>query len=245
MTTFNYKEEDPEGLLTLEAIRDADQFNRWMYDQAAPWMQGEILEIGSGIGNLSEYFIRDKAKITLSDIRENYCNLLESRFPEYVANHPVRKIDLVAPDFKKCFPEYLEKFDSAFALNVVEHIEEDKLALQNLFSILKPGGKLMILVPAHPFLYNRIDTSLQHYKRYTNISLEEAISSAGFKVNRTYGFNAMGMPAWWLSGVLFRSSQIKNDQMNLYNKLIPLAKVIDKLVFNKFGLSVITLATKP
>ena len=100
MTTFNYKEEDPEGLLTLEAIRDADQFNRWMYDQVAPWMQGEILEIGSGIGNLSEYFIRDKAKITLSDIRENYCSLLESRFPEYVANNLVRKIDLVAPNFK-------------------------------------------------------------------------------------------------------------------------------------------------
>ena len=245
MTTFNYKEEDPEGLLTLEAIRDADQFNRWMYDQVAPWMQGEILEIGSGIGNLSEYFIRDKAKITLSDIRENYCSLLESRFPEYVANNLVRKIDLVAPNFNKRFPEYLEKFDSAFALNVVEHIEEDQLALQNLFSILKPGGKLMILVPAHPFLYNRIDTSLQHYKRYTNKKLEEIISTAGIKINRTYGFNAMGMPAWWLSGVLFRSSQIKNDQMNLYNKLIPIAKLIDKLVFNKFGLSVITLATKP
>ena len=245
MSVFKFKEEDPEGLLTLEAIRNAIHFNKWMYEQVSVWMKNDILEVGSGIGNLSEFFIEKGASISLSDIRKSYCNVLEKRFPDHIKKNPVRNVDLVAEDFSSKYADLIGTFDSAFALNVVEHIENDKLALKNLYSLLKSNGNLVILVPAHPALYNKIDKSLHHYKRYTKSGIEKVILDAGFKVTQTKGFNALGIPAWWISGTLFRSTQIRHSEMYLYDKMVPLAQLIDWLLGKSIGLSLITFAQKP
>jgi len=243
MKSFNFKEEDTEGLLTLEAIRNAAKFNRWMYDQVAPYLIGDILEIGSGIGNISDFFIQHNAKITLSDVRESYCKVLSTRFPIYTQANPVKHIDLVATDFESRYSDLLEKFDAVFALNVIEHIEQDQLALKNLNLLLKPKGKVVILVPSHPKLYNRIDKNLHHFRRYDSQQLENKIITAGFSIDKTSGFNALGILAWWISGNLFQSTQIRNSQMHFYDRLVPLAKLIDKIFMKRIGLSIITYAT--
>ena len=60
------KEIDLEGLETLNVIEKANKFNKWMYDTIKPHCKGKILEIGSGIGNISEYFIKDNQNIVLN-----------------------------------------------------------------------------------------------------------------------------------------------------------------------------------
>ena len=65
---------DPVGLHTLNVIAKANRFNRWMYDQIKPHLKGEILEIGSGIGNISKLVIESNHFITLSDYSKEYCN---------------------------------------------------------------------------------------------------------------------------------------------------------------------------
>ena len=242
MTHFSFHEDDREGLLTLEAISRAVQFNRWMFDQVSPFLNGDILEVGSGIGNISAFFLEQNARITLSDIRSHYCDALKQRFQNDVTT--VLTLDLVHPDFKSQYKSLDASFDAAFALNVIEHIENDSLAVENLNWLLKPGGKMVILVPAGQSLYNKLDKQLEHYRRYSKKSLNALLIDAGFAVEKTKYFNALGIPAWWFSGSILQNKIIKEGQMDFYEKLVPLAKLTDQLLFNKTGLSVIGYGVK-
>ena len=87
---FQFKEIDAEGLETLLAISKADRFNKWMYETIQPYVKGNILEIGSGIGNISQYFLDDQQQITISDLRENYLDFLRNEFqpPAISSNSP-------------------------------------------------------------------------------------------------------------------------------------------------------------
>ncbi|MFN8154584.1 MAG: class I SAM-dependent methyltransferase [Bacteroidia bacterium] len=240
MGNFTFKEHDEEGLHTLEAVSEAVHFNRWMYEQVRPYMQGNILEVGSGIGNISEFFILEKANITLSDIRDNYCRALNRKFPAQT----VLQMDLVDPQFEVKYAALASTYDGIFALNVVEHIEDHDTALKNIRFLLKPGGKVLILVPAWPMLYNKIDKGLFHFRRYTRSSLNTVLTGAGFTIEKTWMFNALGIPAWITGGLLFREKELKKGQMNAYDKLIPLARVLDTLTFRSLGLSVISVGVK-
>ena len=164
---FDYKEIDDEGLETLQVIAEAVKFNEWMYSAISKYCSGNILEIGSGIGNISEIFLNNNQELTVSDIRANYRSFLASKFPKLASSGKVIDLDLVHPDFVNQYSSIINLFDTVFALNVVEHIENDKLAIENCIHLLKPGGKLIILVPAFQSLYNQLDKELYHFRRYT------------------------------------------------------------------------------
>lgn len=240
MEDFTFKEHDEEGLHTLEAISNAKNFNFWMFGHVYPHMKGRILEVGSGIGNISEFFIHEKANITLSDIRENYCGALSRKF----ATQTVLQMDLVDPEFEVKYAAIASTYDGIFALNVVEHIGDHETALKNIRFLLKPGGKVLILVPAWPVLYNKIDSGLFHFRRYTKSSLNKVLTGAGFIIEKTWMFNALGIPAWITGGLLFREKELKKGHMNAYDKLIPLARFIDAITFRQLGLSVISVGRK-
>ena len=241
MSRFEYKEIDKEGWETLEVIAEADRFNEWMYQTIKPYCSGNILEIGSGIGNISKFFIDAKADITLSDICPVYFDVLKNRFPEA---KDVIQINLTHPSFYAKYVENLAKYDTVFALNVVEHIEEDTPAIRNCHKLLKPGGNLVVLVPAYPKLYNRFDKELEHFRRYTRTTLNHLLSKEKFQVLHSQYFNFMGIPGWYISGKLQKNKTIPKSQMSLYNKFVPLFKLIDRCVFNKVGLSVVSVGVK-
>jgi 2-polyprenyl-3-methyl-5-hydroxy-6-metoxy-1,4-benzoquinol methylase len=233
------KKIDLEGLVTLNVIEKAERFNEWMYDIISPNCKGRILEIGSGIGNISNFFIRDNKEIVLSDLRDNYCDILKSKF-----DNPVIKIDLVHSDFDTEYKDLLETFDSVFALNVVEHIEDDVLAISNCRKLLKNGGVLTILVPAYQWLFCDFDVELEHYRRYTNSSLNIIIKKNNLKIKTTFYFNLIGILGWFYTGKILKKKTIPEGQMGLFNTLVPLFKLTDFLTFKKFGLSVICISTK-
>jgi 2-polyprenyl-3-methyl-5-hydroxy-6-metoxy-1,4-benzoquinol methylase len=233
------KEIDQEGLEILSVIEKADRFNEWMYRTIAPHCKGKILEIGSGIGNISQFFIADKQEIVLSDLRDNYCDILRNKF-----NNPVMKMDLVHPDFDNEYAGAIGTFDTLFALNVVEHIKDDLLAIGNCKKLLKPGGTLIILVPAYQFLFNNFDVELEHFRRYTQKSLKAVIVKNNLRITKLFSFNFIGIFGWFVSGKILREKSIPEGQMSLFNKLVPICKIADFLTFNQMGLSVICIATK-
>jgi 2-polyprenyl-3-methyl-5-hydroxy-6-metoxy-1,4-benzoquinol methylase len=245
MHEFPFKDLDKEGLDTLLAISKADAFNKWMYDAIAPFLKGNILEIGSGIGNISRYFIHDGKTITLSDIRTNYLDYLTQHYRSSPFVKGIEAIDLVKADFKNQYEKLLLQFDSVFALNVVEHIKDDTEALVNLTKLVKPGGTVLILVPANKWLYNGLDKELHHYRRYSARELESRMASAGVTDIKSSYFNALGAAGWMLNGSLLRKRIITADQMSVFNKLVPAARLIDSLVKKFLGLSLIVTAQKP
>jgi SAM-dependent methyltransferase len=236
---FTFKEIDLEGQNTLEAISVAPRFNEWMYEVTSARLTGRILEIGSGIGNISACFFRDGRKLMLSDIRDNYCDTLRAEFEDEPNCLGVRQLDLVHPNFDHVYEDLLGSFDGVFALNVVEHIQNDGLALANAKKLLKRGGRLVILVPAYQSLYNNFDRALEHYRRYTEGSLKKIFSDNQFKIVHGQYFNLAAIAGWWFSGNLLKKDTIPTGQMRIYNALVPIFRVLDKLVLNRIGISVI------
>jgi 2-polyprenyl-3-methyl-5-hydroxy-6-metoxy-1,4-benzoquinol methylase len=244
MKEFVFKQIDTEGEDTLNTIALASQFNKWMYDTIKPWCNGKILEIGSGVGNISEYFLRDNASIQLTDIREGYCKSLREKFLERKSLLGVETMNLVDEDFDLKFEKYFGNFDTIFALNVVEHIFDDQLAVSNCHKLLKKGGHLIILVPAFQTLYNNFDLELEHYRRYTRKKLESLFLSSNFSISHSKYFNAAGIAGWFVSGKIQHHRIIPVGQIKLYDRLVIIFKVLDRMILNSLGLSVITIGKK-
>jgi len=244
MREFDFKPIDNEGEDTLNTIALANHFNKWMYDTIKPWCNGKILEIGSGVGNISEYFIIDNASILLTDIRDSYCEALREKFSGNRTMLGIENMNLVDADFEDKFGKYFNSFDTVFALNVVEHIFDDKLAIANCYKLLKPGGHLIILVPAYQWLYTDFDKELEHYRRYTCQRLESLFIANKLRIVKSRYFNAAGIAGWLVSGKMQHHKIIPAGQIRLFNRLVFLFKLFDKLIFNSFGLSVITVGIK-
>lgn len=232
-------EADQTGFETLLIVSNAGNFNRWMYEKIAPHCKGRILEAGSGIGSISVHFLRVGQSIMLSDIRSDYCEKLTLNFGHFSNLEGVVKMNLTDPDFESRHRTLLGSFDTVFALNVIEHIENDLLAIQNCRRMLRKNGRLVVLVPAFQWLYNGLDLELQHCRRYNARTLGRLLEAAQLKVLHKSYFNALGIPGWFVSGGVQRNKTLPESQMALFNAMVPLAKWIDKGCSRLLGLSIV------
>jgi SAM-dependent methyltransferase len=236
---------DEIGAETLDVVGQAQRFNRWMFETIKPHCAGHVLEVGSGVGNMSKFFMEAGMPIMLTELRTHYCNKLGELYNGDPSLLGIRQMDLTDPAFETKFADLLGKFDTVFALNVVEHIEDHDLALLNIKKLLKTGGKLIVLVPAFQALYNKFDTELGHFRRYTRTNLGELFKRTQYDIKHQQYFNAAGMPGWFVSGKLQGNKSIPSGQMALYDKLVPVFKVGDLFLNRLMGLSTITVGAKP
>jgi len=235
---------DPVGLETLEALSDADKLNEWMFKTIRPYCEGPVLEIGSGIGNISQFFLNEGMDIQLTDLREEYCNLLHKKFDGHKNLMGITLMDLIDPDFDSKFANYIGKYRTIYALNVVEHIEDDAKALENCKKLLQKDGNLIVLVPAYNWLFNKFDEELGHYRRYTKKSLSKLFNNQKFNIIHRQYFNMVAMFGWFWYGKVLGRKILPKGPINTYNKLVPIFKVVDKIIFNQVGNSVIIVGKK-
>ncbi len=236
---------DPDGFSTLDTIASADRFNRWMYQTIAPFCTGHILEIGGGIGNISRQVLADAKKLTITELRSEYCRLLHDKLSDSAFQpEQIICLDIVDQEFDEKYASLVGQFDTVFALNVVEHIADHQLAIANCKKLLRPGGQLIILVPAFQFLFNSFDRALDHQRRYTKKSLRNLFYEAELSIVHQQYFNFSGTLGWWFSGNLLRKKVVPEGQMSLYNKLVPVFKLVDWFFRRWCGLSVIVVGQK-
>jgi SAM-dependent methyltransferase len=242
--SFAFRELDPDGEATLEVMSLAPRFNRWMFETIRPFLAGTILEIGSGIGNISAQLLDAGLDSVLSDVRPQYCHRLRREFGGHPHCQGVVPLDLVHPAFDRAYSRLLSRFDTLFALNVVEHIEDDAQALTNCRKLLRRGGRLVVLVPAYQALYNSIDRELCHFRRYTRGTLDGAFVAGGMEVERSFYFNTTGAIGWFISGLMRRKAPPRM-LVQIYNLLVPLARLVDRLTLRQIGLSVVAVGRTP
>jgi len=89
---------------------------------------------------------------------------------------------------------YISEFDAIGAFDVLEHIAEDEIVLQEINRALKPDGGLLLTVPQHQFLWSAADESAQHVRRYCVLDLKEKVEGAGFKILRSTSFVSLLLP---------------------------------------------------
>ena len=228
---------DPEkvGHRTLEILK-AGAYNRWLFQQLRPHLGRRVLEVGSGIGNLTEQLL-DREQVVATDIDPEHLRRLEARVGRF-ENAEIHPFDLEAPPP----PEVVAaRCDTALCVNVLEHIEDDAAALAHIREALAPEGRLVLLVPAHPFAYGTLDQGLGHFRRYDRRALSDVLARAGFVVESMESLNAVGLAGWWLNSRVARRALIPEGQARFVDKLIPWLEVERRLDL-PVGLSLVAVA---
>jgi SAM-dependent methyltransferase len=137
----------------------------------------DVLNGGAGQGTLSQKLGELGFEVTSTDVARKAVELLRDLAPG-----PVVEADLTALPFEN------EHFDAAVLGEVLEHIEDDRRALEEVARVLRPGGVLALSVPANPKLHGPSDVWAGHVRRYTRPELLETCAAAGFTVQRCLGW---------------------------------------------------------
>lgn len=227
------------GQQTLARMNELGAYNRTMFGLFSNYLGSRVLEIGAGAGNLSR-FLLDRESVILTDYEPEYLHLLKRRFGSY-ENVQIRHLNL--DTFTSRDLEGVS-IDSVVCLNVLEHIEDDRRVLAELARALRPGGVLVVLVPAHPRLYCALDRNLGHHRRYTGSRLEERFKEAGFAVEHSRYFNWVGAVGWYVFGSLMGRPHITKAAVRGY-RLASRFRALEERYRFGFGLSTIVVGRKP
>lgn len=229
---------DPVGAATLDRLAAAPRYNRWMFERLRPWVGDRVLEIGSGIGNLSAFLV-DRSRVVLSDTDPRYLDRLRQRF---AGNPNVMVVELRLPEFNDQVAA--ERLDTVICLNVLEHVRDDMLSLATVYRLLQPGGRLVLLVPALPALFGTLDRALGHFRRYTPAELRHIFTATGFHTRHMEYFNLAGVPGWWFTGRVLKRDLIPAGPLRLYDALVPLFR-LERVLPWRIGQSLIAIAERP
>lgn len=232
---------DPVGVAALETMSAAPRYNAWMYEVIAPFVGKRILEVGSGIGNMSAHLLEGQPdRLVLTDADPWYRQHVAARF---VGRREVRIDSLTLPDPEAPARFAADRIDTVVALNVIEHIEDDVGALATVRTILEPsGGRAVILVPALQSIYGEMDRELGHYRRYSRASIGAAFEAGGLRVQAMFWFNRLGVVGWWFNGRVRQVRQISVGQLRRFDALVPVLR-LERLLPLPFGQSVIAVGT--
>jgi SAM-dependent methyltransferase len=218
------------------ALSEAVNYRRAIISEFAPFLKGRVLEIGAGIGQISE------AILQLPQVRELVGVEPDQRFQQGFRQRlpEIRLVNGTAANLAAG-----ETFNGAVMVNVLEHIEQDLAELVNLHNILKStGGYLCLLIPARQEIYSDLDTHFGHFRRYNRTDLRRKLETAGFTIEKIFYFNFAGYFAWGLRFRLMRSMSFDINQVRLFDRRIfPVMRWLESRICRPpIGQSIIVIA---
>lgn len=219
-----YKDDEIGGRI-LHRLERAQRFNEWLAGTVRPWIGDRVLEIGAGIGNITQQLI-PRDRYVASDVNQSYLRYLRNM----AAAKPYLRVAEVDLEVPSSFDGHEGAFDTVVCLNVLEHVQDPMVALRNIGRALLPGGRVVLYVPQHPSLYSPLDEGLGHRCRYDQGALREELQTNGFTVEHMEDFNRVSMPAWWWNGRIIGKRDFGRWQLKLFDILVPLFKVTDRFV---------------
>ena len=194
------------GGQTLESMSQAIWYNKWTVRKFEEYLKGEILEVGCGIGNFKKD-IKKYGEVWAIDINGTYIKQAVVLLGDRVGIGDIEKGEYFFGD---------KQFDCIVCLNVLEHIKNDQSALIIMYELLKIGGYLILLVPAHDLLYGEIDRSIGHIRRYKKKDLIKMLTGVGFKIIKSREINFLGAIGWWISSKLLSSDKVDGGKIKIF-----------------------------
>ncbi|MGI8968808.1 MAG: class I SAM-dependent methyltransferase [Chloroflexota bacterium] len=219
--------------------KHADNYNRWIFAQIAPYLGRRILDVGCAIGNITQFYA-DRECIVGLDVVPEELAVARERFAG--KNFETHLVD-VSSRALLLFRE--RNLDTAVCLNVLEHVEDDVHALRNMRDTLMPGSHICLLVPVNKWLYGPMDAIDHHYRRYTRVEMNAKVAEAGLEVIHQNYFNMLGIAAWFLQNRVVRRSMAAPAQYSLYDSLVPILSRIERATPPPSGLSLVTICRTP
>lgn len=215
-----------QGARILDALAQTPRFNAWMADTVRGFIGSRVLEIGAGIGNLTQHLCPRKPWYVATDIDEEHMARLGIRFQ----NRPNVRLQRCDLSSAADFAPFLGEADTVICLNVLEHIKDDAIGLRNIASALAPNGRAIVLVPQDQSIYGTLDEVLGHYRRYSEAELCSRMEQAGFEIERVLRFNRITRPGWYINARVLKRKYFSRVQLWFFDRLVWLWKRIDPFI---------------
>ena len=223
--------------LGLEDLATAHRYHRYLFGLLAPYLGPSVLEVGAGLGDFSSQLL-DRDRLVVSDDDPVCLRALDERFGHRpgieVLGSEVLRLEVNPP------------VDTVVAVNVLDRLDDDVAALRSMAGAALPGGRLLLVVPAHPGLAGAYDQALDHRRRYSTEALRGAVEAAGLVPEVVRPVNLLGGLAWWAAVRVGRQARPTPVLVRLYDRLVvPAERLLERRVQPRFGQSILCVARVP
>lgn len=222
----------------LELFRNAINWKRYYARCLSRFVSGDVLEVGAGLGGTTP-------ALSNANVRTWLC--LE---PDAKMLGPLKQaINALGKAYEASTGTIDDlgqrQFDSILYIDVLEHIQDDALELKKAAARLRAGGHLVVLSPAHQWLFTEFDRALGHYRRYSRKELA-ALGPNELSLKEAFYLDSVGVVASLANRVLLKQALPTETQIQFWDKtLVPLSRVLDPCFARKLGKSVVAVWTKP
>jgi SAM-dependent methyltransferase len=233
-------EEDGYSSIELPSFDQAPNYYAAILAYFALYLGGLVVEVGAGIGTFPQCLL-SFPQITTLTLVEPARNLVPILREKFFGNSNVRlmngNLQSVAGSLS-C--------DAVVLMNVLTHVEHDEGLLRAIHQVLKPGGTVLLFVPALPSLYEALDEAFGHIRRYRKSELDSLLAKVGFQVGCLRYFNLPGIVSWFLFGKIFKRTTLSPWNVWLYDRLfMSWIPGFERRWEPVFGQSVLAVCTKP
>lgn len=219
----------------LSLFREAHRWKAYLRDEIRREVRGAVLEVGAGMGGTTRA-LRDVTdpSWTCLEPDESLCDALRAE----VSSLPSPEKIEVRVGTLASLPEAL-RYDTILYVDVLEHIADDRDELARAAARLTPGGSVVVLSPAHQWLFTPFDTAVGHHRRYTLDALR-ALTPAGTAMTRADYLDSVGLLASLGNRLLLRQGMPTARQVALWDRvMVPVSRKLDPLLAHRVGKSVL------
>jgi SAM-dependent methyltransferase len=221
----------------LEGLATAVNHRRWFVELALPYLGDNPIEIGSGLGDYALEWSARLPRFTATEADPDRLVLLKERLAER-SSIDVRQMLLPTSD--------TGDYSAAVSYNVLEHIEDHVGALRSMATLVRPGGRIILIVPAFMFAMSQVDIATGHVRRYTKKTMRAALTEAGLEVEKLHYANALGLLGYYTATSIFKLAPKEGPMVKVYDSVVlPVTKAFERVVRPPFGQSVFAVATVP
>ncbi|MFY1689087.1 class I SAM-dependent methyltransferase [Plantactinospora sp. WMMB782] len=221
----------------LEGLATAVNHRRWFVELALPYLGNNPIEIGSGLGDYAIEWAPYLERFTATEADPDRLVALKER----LASEPTIEVrQMLLPNTEQ------GDYSAAVSYNVLEHIEDHVGALRSMRSLVRPGGAIVLIVPAFQFAMSPADIATGHVRRYTKKTMRAALEEAGLEVETLHYANALGLIGYYMATSVFRLMPKEGPMVKVYDTLVlPVTKAAERVVRPPFGQSVFAVARVP
>jgi 2-polyprenyl-3-methyl-5-hydroxy-6-metoxy-1,4-benzoquinol methylase len=217
----------------LELFKVAHNWKQYYRNIILPYLKGEVLEVGAGIGATTEHLVnRNVTSWTCLEPDPLLAQKITAALHSGKLPAQCKLLIGTTDDLKTD-----KLYDAIIYIDVIEHIENDTAELRRSQDLLKPGGHLIILVPAHNWLFSPFDMAIGHFRRYNKSMLNTSVPATLKKVRLSY-LDCVGL--------MLRKAYPTEKQIRFWDTMmVPFSKIIDPLFGFRVGKSVLGIWQKP
>lgn len=224
----------------LDLFAEARNWKAYWCGRIQPFLLGDVLEVGAGIGSNTELMSqRASGRWVCLEPDPGLARQLSEKLR---ANGSGGRMESRCGTLRTL--DQQEQFDTVVYIDVLEHIEDDAGEMRLAATRLRPGGRIIVLSPAHQWLFTPFDSSIGHFRRYDRSSLTK-VSPAGTALERMFYLDALGIAASAANQLLLRQSMPTRSQIGFWDRwIIPASRVMDPLLGYSLGKSIVGIWRK-